>query len=203
MELFHWLSLASICTLGAMTPGPSLAVVLKHTISGSRKNGVYTSVFHGLGVSLYAVLTVLGMAIIIKETPWLFNLIRYSGVVFLLWLSFKALTSKSNLSGQVANVVQPSSKKSAYEGFMIAFLNPKLAIFFLALFSQFINESSLWQQKVVMVLTVGGIDTLWYCLVALVFSQSKMIDKLQKNSYIIEKITGVVLLLIATKIFFI
>ncbi|MDX2369060.1 MAG: LysE family translocator [Colwellia sp.] len=203
MELLHWLSLASICILGAMTPGPSLAVVLKHTVSGSRKNGVYASVFHGLGVSLYAVLTVLGMAIIIKETPWLFNLIRYSGIAFLLWLSFKALTTKSTFSEQVENVVQPSLKKSAYEGFMIAFLNPKLAIFFLALFSQFINESSLWQQKVIMVLTVGGIDTLWYCLIALVFSQSIMIDKLKENTNIIEKVTGVALLLLATKMFFI
>lgn len=203
MELLHWLPLASICILGAMTPGPSLAVVLKHTISGSRKNGVVASVFHGLGVSVYAILTVLGMALIIKETPWLFNLIRYSGIAFLLWLSFKALTSNAISSGQVAAIVKPSSKKSAYEGFMIAFLNPKLAIFFIALFSQFISESSLWQEKVIMVLTVGGIDTLWYCLIALVFSQSNMIDKLKRNSNKIEKITGVALLLVATKMLFI
>jgi threonine/homoserine/homoserine lactone efflux protein len=203
MELFHWLSLASICTLSAMTPGPSLLVVLKHTISGSRKNGVYASVFHGLGVSIYALLTVLGMAVIIKETPWLFNLIRYSGIAFLFWLSFKALTSNSTFSGNIANVVQPPLKKSANEGFMIAFLNPKIAIFFIALFSQFIDESSLWQQKVVMVLTVGGIDMLWYCLIALVFSQSKMLDKLKKNTNTIEKITGIALLLLATKIIFI
>lgn len=203
MELLHWLSLASICILGAMTPGPSLAVVLKHTISGSRKNGVIASVFHGLGVSFYAILTVLGMAIIIKETPWLFNLIKYSGIAFLLWLSFKALTSKAISSEQVAAIVQPSAKKSAYEGFMIAFLNPKLAIFFIALFSQFISESSLWQEKVIMVLTVGGIDTLWYCLIALIFSQSNMIEKLKRNSNKIEKVTGVALLLLATKMLFI
>mgnify|MGYP005988896679 FL=1 len=203
MDLLHWLSLASICLLGAMTPGPSLAVVLKHTISGSRKNGVYTSVFHGLGVGVYAVLTVLGMAIIIKETPWLFNLIRYSGIAFLLWLSFKALTSSATSSEQVSNINKPTLQKSAYEGFMIAFLNPKLAIFFIALFSQFINEGSLWQEKVIMVITVGGFDTIWYCLIALVFSQSNMIDKLKRNSNIIEKTTGVALLLLATKMLFI
>ena len=203
MDLLHWLSLASICLLGAMTPGPSLAVVLKHTISGSRKNGVYTSVFHGLGVGVYAVLTVLGMAIIIKETPWLFNLIRYSGIAFLLWLSFKALTSSATSSEQVSNINKPTLQKSAYEGFMIAFLNPKLAIFFIALFSQFINEGSLWQEKVIMVITVGGFDTIWYCLIALVFSQSNMIDKLKRNSNIIEKTTGVALLLLATNMLFI
>lgn len=203
MELLPWLSLASICFLGAMTPGPSLAVVLKHTVSGSRKNGVCTSLAHGFGVSLYATLAVLGMAIIIKETPWLFNLIRYSGIAFLLWLSFKALTSRATSSEQVASIKSPTLWKSSYEGFMIAFLNPKLAIFFLALFSQFIQENSIWQQKVIMVLTVGGIDALWYCLITLIFSQSIMIDKLKSKAYIIEKITGVALLLIAAKILFI
>lgn len=203
MELLPWLSLASICILGAITPGPSLAVVLRNTISGSRMNGVYTGVFHGLGVSIYALFTVLGMAVIIKETPWLFDFIRYSGIAFLLWLSFKALTTKSTSSGDVANIDKPSLKKSAYEGFMIAFLNPKLAIFFIALFSQFITENSLWQQKVIMVLTVGGIDILWYCLIALVFSQSTMIDKLKNKTNVIEKITGVGLLLIAIKVIFI
>lgn len=202
MELFHWLSLASICLLGAMTPGPSLAIVLKHTVSSGRKNGVYTGIAHGAGVSLYALLTVLGMAIIIKETPWLFDLIRYSGIVFLLWLSFKALTSKSTSSEKIKHLAQVSPGKSAYEGFMIAFLNPKLALFFLALFSQFIDESSLWQQKLIMVFTVGGIDTLWYCLIALVFSQSTMIEKLKNKANLIEKITGVALLLVATKIIF-
>jgi len=203
VELLSWLSLASICLLGALTPGPSLAVVLKHTMSGSRKNGVCTSLAHGLGVALYATLTVLGMAIVIKETPWLFNLIRYTGIAFLLWLSFKALTSRATSNEQVANIKLPSLRKSAYEGFMIAFLNPKLAIFFLALFSQFIHEGSTWQEKVIMVLTVGGIDALWYCLIALIFSQSTIIDQLKNKTYIIDKITGVALLLIATKILFV
>jgi len=203
MELLQWLSLASICILGAMTPGPSLAVVLKHTISGSRKNGVYAGIFHGLGVSIYAILTVLGMAIIIKETPWLFNLIRYSGIAFLLWLSFKALTSNSKSNEEVSKIAKPTLIKSGYEGFMIAFLNPKLAIFFIALFSQFINEGSIWQEKVIMVLTVSGFDTLWYCLIALVFSQSNMIEKLKRNSNAIEKVTGVALLLLATKMLFV
>jgi threonine/homoserine/homoserine lactone efflux protein len=146
---------------------------------------------------------VLGMAIIIKETPWLFNLIRYSGIAFLLWLSFKALTSSSKSNEEVSKIAKPTLSKSAYEGFMIAFLNPKLAIFFIALFSQFINEGSLWQEKVIMVLTVSGFDTLWYCLIALVFSQSNMIEKLKRNSNAIEKVTGVALLMLATKMLFI
>ena len=131
MEITVWLSLVAVCTLGAMTPGPSLAVVLKHTLSGGRINGFMTSISHGIGVALYALFTVLGMALIIQQTPWLFNLIKYAGAVFLLWLAFKALTAKSSLMALDKQKIPVSLWKSCQEGFLIAFLNPKLAIFLL------------------------------------------------------------------------
>lgn len=200
MELTAWLSLALICILGAMTPGPSLAVVLKHTVSGGRLNGMIVSIAHGSGVALYAVITVLGMAVIIKETPWLFNFIKYAGVIFLLWLAFKALTSKSTLADIHTEVSQVSWRKSAWEGFSIAFLNPKLALFFLALFSQFIHADASTQQKALMVATVGGIDTLWYCLIALILSQSTVLTKLRANTHIVDKVTGVALISVAMRV---
>jgi len=200
MELTAWLSLATICILGAMTPGPSLAMVLKHTVAGGRLNGIVTSVTHGLGVSLYAILTVLGMAILIKETPWLFNIIKYAGAIFLLWLAYNAFTAKSSLANLKQTDISVSLRQSALQGFMIAFLNPKLAIFFLALFSQFINAEASWQQKSLMVATVGGIDTLWYCLIAAILSHSRILDKLRKNIHWVEKATGVALIGITARL---
>ncbi|SFC90154.1 LysE family translocator [Pseudoalteromonas denitrificans] len=200
MELTAWFSLATICLLGAMTPGPSLAIVLKHTVAGGRLNGLVASIAHGAGIALYAILTVIGMAVIIKETPWLFNIIKYSGAVFLLWLAYKAFTSKSSLGELKHQTATVSLKQSAWEGFMIAFLNPKIAMFFIALFSQFIDANASLQQKVIMVSTVGGIDTVWYCLIALALSKSKVLEKLRNNVHIIEKITGVVLLGITARV---
>lgn len=200
MELAAWLSLASICVLGAMTPGPSLMVVLKHTMSGGRLNGFVVSIAHGAGIALYAVLTILGMALIIKETPWLFNIIKYAGAVFLLWLAFKALTSNSSLSSLKQETSTVTLKQSAFEGFMIAFLNPKIAIFFIALFSQFIEAGAGFGQKIIMVTTVGGIDTLWYCLIALVLSKSSVLEKLRENVHIIDKITGIALIGVTARV---
>ncbi len=200
MELTAWLSLATICILGAMTPGPSLAIVLKHTISGGRTNGLVASIAHGLGVAFYAVLTVVGMALLIKETPWLFNIIKYAGAAFLLWLAYKALTSKSSLSDVKQQQITVSLSDSFKEGFLIAFLNPKLAIFFLALFSQFIQTDANLLEKTIMVLTVGGIDTLWYCLIAAVLSQSSILVRLKNNVHIIDKITGIALLGVTARV---
>ncbi len=202
MELSAWISLAAICLMGAMTPGPSLIIVLKHTVSGGRLNGVLTSIAHGIGVAIYALLTVIGLAIIIESTPWLFNLIKYAGVILLLWLAYKALISKSSFAEMITQGTKVTKRQSFREGLLIAFLNPKLAIFFLALFSQFVDAQAGWQQNAVMVATVSGIDTLWYCLIALLLSQSAILAKLRNNVHIVEKVTGIALLAVAARIAF-
>ena len=183
-----------------MTPGPSLAVVLKHTVSGGRINGVVAAIAHGIGIAMYATLTVLGLAIIIQETPWLFNLIKYAGVIMLLWLAYKALMSKSATAMFDQQAATVTVRQSFLHGFMIAFLNPKLAIFFLALFGQFVDAQASWQQNVIMVSTVVSFDTLWYCLIAIVLSQSTLLAKLRNNVHIIEKVTGVALLAVAARV---
>ena len=63
MTLATWFSLLAICCLGAMSPGPSLAVVLRHTISNGRAHGMVTAISHAAGVAIWALLTVWGL-------PW-------------------------------------------------------------------------------------------------------------------------------------
>lgn len=199
MELTAWLSLALLCILGAMTPGQSFIIVLKHSMAG-RVNGLMASIGHGFGVMLYAIATVVGLAVIIQKTPWLFDLIKYAGAAFLVWLAYKALTTKPEDVDYSAEKVVVRLQHSFSEGLMISFLNPKLAIFFLALFSQFVDDTAGWQQNFIMVATVSGIDTLWYCVVALVLTHSIMLNKLRNNMSLIEKASGVVLLAVALRV---
>ena len=200
MELTAWISLATLCILGAMTPGQSFIIILKHAISGGRLNGLIASLGHGLGVMLYAIATVVGLAVIIQKTPWLFDVIKYTGAAFLVWLAYNALTAKANSARFSSEETNITLKESFTEGLMISFLNPKLAIFFLALFSQFVDDTAIWQQNIIVVATVTGIDTLWYCLVALVLSHSIMLEKLRTNVHIIEKLSGIVLLAVACRV---
>ncbi len=61
MTLTLWLSLATVCTLGAMSPGPSLALVIRNTVQGGMQRGVATAIGHGLGIALYALLVAMGL----------------------------------------------------------------------------------------------------------------------------------------------
>ncbi len=206
MEFHLWLSLAMICVMGALSPGPSLAVVVKNTLFGGAKQGYATAISHGTGVALYAAITALGLGVVIVQSPMLFSIIQYAGAAFLVYLGINALLSKKPELDLPASANQTQSdiqKINGWrDGFLIAFLNPKLAIFFLALFSQFVDVNASTAQKLIMVTTVGGIDTLWYVIVAFMFSRGPVLDKLKRNSHVIDKITGCFLILLAARVVF-
>lgn len=201
MELHLWFSLVLICLLGALSPGPSLALVIRNTVWGDKQQGLVTAISHGLGVALYAAISVTGIGLVLLESPTLYSIIQYAGALFLLYLAFKALRSSRNAQsfsvGENSNNVQINGWR---DGFLIAFLNPKLALFFLALFSQFVDVNASWQQKVIMVATVGGIDTLWYCMVAIGLSRGSLLTQLRDKSQWIDRITGLFLLLLAVRV---
>lgn len=200
MEFSNWLALATICVVGAISPGPSLAVVMRNTMKGGQSHGVLTAIGHGTGVGLYALLTALGLALVIANHPLLFDGIRYGGAAFLAWLGIKALLAKPSTQDEGEEGQQVTGQQGAFEGFMVAFLNPQLAIFFVALFSQFVHANTNWQQSSIMMLTAGGIDALWYVLVALVLSRGPVLAWLKAKSIWLDRLSGVVLLALALKV---
>ncbi len=68
MDLTTWLAVVTICTLGAMSPGPSLAVVLRHTIQHGRASGSVAALAHGLGIGLYALACISGLAFVLTTS---------------------------------------------------------------------------------------------------------------------------------------
>ena len=137
---------------------------------------------------------------LIQESPLVFNAIRYVSIVFILYLAYQAFTAKSGISKIDGEAGDVTLVQSAREGLMIAFVNPKLAIFFLALFSQFIQTDASWTQNAVMIATVGLVDFIWYSTIVLTLSQKGFLAALRNNMHIVEKITGVALLAVAARV---
>lgn len=201
MTLSVWLSLAAICMMGAMSPGPSLAVVLKHSLNGGMKNGMLAALSHGLGVGLYAAASLLGLGALMLQFPTVYQFLVYLGAAYLAYLGLKILCSKPNDSELQVQKSAVSSSKALQDGFAIAFLNPKLAIFFLALFSQFIDPENLTLNiGIIMCLTVFVIDTGWYLLVALLTEVSKKRFGFTKQNVWLDRLLGMVFIALAIKV---
>lgn len=200
MEFTTWIPLAAICLMGAISPGPSLALIIRNTVQGGRLHGVATGLGHGVGVGVYALITALGLALLITRTPWLFQAIQYGGALFLAWLGLKALLAQASSQLEAETAHAPSGQRGALEGLAVSFLNPQLAIFFVALFSQFVHQDTGWREGILMMLTAGGIDALWYSLVALLLSHGPVLTQLKLRARLIDKLSGLILLGLAIKV---
>ncbi|NUY56669.1 lysine transporter LysE [Salinivibrio sp. MA351] len=202
MTLTIWASLALVCMLGAMSPGPSLVVMAKHSLANSRLHGIVASWAHAFGVGLYALITMLGLAVIFKQSPILFTIIAYAGAAYLGWLGIKSLLSKGGVAAKLEAGKTASLSEAARDGAMISMLNPKLALFFIALFSQFVAVGSDLFSRSVIVLTPLLIDGLWYTLVAFLLSSPTIVDKIRHRGAWIDKLSGVVLIALAIRVVF-
>lgn len=194
MDFTALLGVSFVCAMGAMSPGPSLAVVLRNTISGGRTQGVMTGVGHGIGFGIYAMLAVTGLSAILIADESKFELLQWSGAIVLLWLSYNMLTYQPSDNKKEH---ENSGRRGFVEGFMIAFLNPKILVFLVAVFSQFLDPQMTDMDRFLMALIAGLIDTVWYVLVAVFLSGTVIIDKLRANSTLIDRMIGSVLLILA------
>jgi threonine/homoserine/homoserine lactone efflux protein len=198
MLLGTWLTVLSICVLGAMSPGPSLALVLRHTLAGGRRNGALAAVSHGTGVGIYALAAISGLAVLVTASPPLFRAFEWAGAAYLAWLGWRGLMAKPNPGGKPG--LTATGRSAARDGFLIAFLNPKIAVFFIALFAQVVGADTAWAARLLYAGTAWFIDTAWYLLVAWLFSVPRWLERLQRNAVWFERAFGVVLLLLAGRL---
>ena len=202
MDFAQWLSLLSICLLGAMSPGPSLAVVVNASLRGGRSHGLVAGATHGIGVGLYGLLTVTGLAVLITRSPTVFLTLQLAGAAYLVYLGIKSLRSLGAGAAESPDADGVSLGGSAMSGFLVAFLNPKLAIFMLALFSQFLRPEADTAEKALMALTVGITDASWYMLMGLLVSHPAVYRKLRERAAMIDRVFGVLLILLALSVFY-
>jgi threonine/homoserine/homoserine lactone efflux protein len=197
LAVTDWLLLIGVCALGAMTPGASLAVVTRHTLRGSARAGVSAGLAHAAGIGVYAVATVAGLAVVLRGFPQLELAIRLAGSLFLLWL---ALGSWRAAAGPAPEPDAEAGGNAVRDGFLIAFLNPKVALFFLALFSQFVSADMAMAARVQVAATAVVIDGGWYSLVALLLARGPVLAALRRHHDKVERATAVVLMLVAAAV---
>ena len=200
MGLSDWLILAMVCLAGAASPGPSLILLINSVIKDGRQAGVVFGIAHGLGIFVYAVLVASGLIILLSVAPWFSIALEFAGLLFLLWLS-KSMIKSSFQQAQIDETTSESVSapllQYARNGFLIVFLNPKIAAFFLAIFSQFLDAASTLESKFIMVVTATVLDGLWYILLAFVIAVPKFTKMVKLSAKKIEFSLGILLLIVS------
>ena len=194
MTFFLWSQFALVCLLGAMSPGPSLALIIRNSINFNRMSGIIASIAHGLGICVYATVTIIVLEFILRNSETIFFVIQIFGSLFLIILGLLFIFKKNN---ENQNDTYQIHSSSFAQGFIIAIINPKILIWFTAIYSQFIDINSTFLNKTILVLTPSIIDAIWYSLVAILVTGYGLKEMLNNKKFMIQKIIGILLILIA------
>ncbi len=194
MTLIFWFQFAVVCIAGAMSPGPSLALIIRNSTKYNRLGGIMSAVGHGLGMGVYAIFAVTGLSIIILTNIYVFKSIQIVGIVFLFVFGILFIFQKN----KKIDIDNSQNKLNSFlQGFSISILNPKILIWFSAVFSQFVKSDSTLLTNSILVITASAIDCIWYILVALIVTSYGLKDFFQKRINAIQKISGTVLVIIS------
>ena len=195
MTIFIFSQIFIVCLLGAMSPGPSMVVVVNNAIFKSKFSGILTAIGHGFGISIYALCAVIGIGIILKNNILIFNLLKILSIFFLLYLGLQSIRNRGKID--FVENQSLSATKSFYDGFLISILNPKIFIWFIAIYSQFMSYDNDIYFNVALVLIAGTVDALWYILLVNLVTSKVILNKIKNKSEIIQLIIGILLIFIS------
>lgn len=201
--LAQFLTVALVHLLAVASPGPDFAVVTRNSLIYSRHIGLYTALGIAAGIMVHVAYSLLGIGFIISQSIIVFNIIKFIGAAYLIYIGYKSLRAKpADLAETEASIpVQPLSLSAAFKnGFLTNVLNPKATLFFLALFTQVIAPAT---PKVIQL--AYGIEMMlltfaWFTLVSLFFSNVLIRKKIAKVQHRIERVTGIVLIALGIKV---
>ncbi len=143
------------------TPGPDMLLIASRSVSQGRSAGFLTYAGIAAGTYCHAIAAALGLSQLFVTVPLAYEIVRWAGCAYLLYLAYKTIRSKSSAFAPSAGLKKLSGKRIFSEGLATNILNPKMALFVLALFPQFIDPNgSMLIQTVALASILNGIGFL-------------------------------------------
>ncbi len=133
----------------AVTPGPGIAYVVARTVAGGRAEGLASCVGTGIGGMLHVVAAALGLSLIVAQSATAFNLVKYLGAAYLVYLGIRLLLRREPVP-QAASVTAQGARRALVEGIVVEALNVKTALFFVAFLPQFVAPGAPLAAQLVM-----------------------------------------------------
>lgn len=200
----NWILLISVFSLALASPGPDFVIAVRNSISYSRIAGIFTAIGFAAGVAIHVTYTLFGLATLIAQSVIIFNIIKYIGAAYLFYIGIQCLLSKGFDASQ-SNIDQKRKKaitplQCLWSGFLTNLLNPKATLFFLAIFSQFINPNTPIGVQAFYGATCVIMTAIWFSLVAVFLTQNKIKTAFLKATKWIDKLCGCLLIALGIKL---
>lgn len=200
----EFLIVAGVHLLAVMSPGPDFVMMLRNSLIYSRKTALFSAVGLGLGILVHVTYSLFGIALIISQSLLLFNIVKYVGAAYLIYIGVQSLRSKK-AQQDPAIIMEHKEKdispfRAVRMGFLTNVLNPKATLFFLALFTQVINPSTSFIIKVAYGLEMSIVTALWFGVVAVFMTQPVIRKRFIRVKHYIERFFGAILIGLGIKV---
>jgi len=193
VTLISWLTLIGVCVMGAMSPGPSLAVILQNRVQRNLGEALIASWAHAAGIFFWALAASTILGGLFQRIPVVKDYLTLAGAAFLIYLAIKSWGSHST-DDSAQNIQLPAAWLT---GLSISFLNPKIFVFFTALFSQLIPEGASAATLLGMATVAGLVDGTWYSFVSLLVGHIGLEKSLSRHKVLLNRASAGLYLIIA------
>ena len=164
----YWLFIATAIVL-ILTPGQDTFFILGRSLAGGRSAGVAAALGVSAGTVGHTILAALGLSALLATSPYAFMAVKFAGAAYLLYIGIKALLTRSAPAPGADAAANDGRWPAFRQGIITNLLNPKVALFFLALMPQFIDAGS--TTKVGAFLALGlsfvALGVIWCCVLAI------------------------------------
>lgn len=164
--------------LGAMSPGPDFAIVTKFGLTGSRKAALYATFGITCALFVHVAYSLLGITLILKETPALYSAVQIVGACYLLYIAVPMLFLGKE-GGEKLGAVDV--KRAFMTGFWTNLLNPKATVLILSLFVQFLEPGDSLGLKMMFGLAVPLCALAWFSLYSCMLTHKAVVPIIQKG----------------------
>lgn len=191
----EFLLVALVVTL---TPGPATALVLRVAARDGRRAALGTIAGNSAGVLMWGCLSAVGVSSLILASQIAFDVLRFGGALVLIVLGVRSLMHRREQSDEPVEV--PRGRVGWRSGLVTAVANPKLAVFFVALFPQFLSpHAAVLPAALAMAATIVAYDLIWFSALAYAVDRVGAVLR-PRLSRIMERVTGGVLLALGISI---
>lgn len=193
MNIEFWLLYISVVFIASIIPGPSMLLALTHGIEYGYKKSIFTALGNTFASVIQAIIAVSGLSIIFDASGIVFEIIRYTGAIYLIYLGVMLFKTK-NENVFVKGIIKDkniSNSKMFMQAFLIAIGNPKAIIFFTALFPQFLSSGNASQyQFVLLVASLGLIAFLCMMIYSIAGHKANTFFRTSTFGKYLNQITG-------------
>ncbi|WMY85848.1 LysE family transporter [Pseudomonas shirazica] len=188
------IAVALFTLLAVISPGADFAMVTRSSYAQGRKAGLAAAVGIALGVQVHVLYTVLGIAVIISQSPTLFLGMKVLGAGYLVYLGFQSLTNTRRISLDGVAASATSVTQALRTGFLTNALNPKTMLFVISAFTQVVQPGG----SLVLDFAYGAFMSvahwLWFSLVAVFFSSAALRKAMIERQRLVDRVIGLALI---------